>query len=109
MIHLLKQPATDEQIKEMLEVHESYIKVAVDLQRGILAGGGEFHADCEAVLVEEGSEKKHIWGADWIPDTREVRFGSLINIRGKTNRGMEIRDQVIREKVEQLVRTWLDK
>ncbi|MFP5272403.1 DUF5674 family protein [Coleofasciculus sp.] len=33
------------------------MKLAVDIQRGILAGGGEFHADCETVLLEDGSEQ----------------------------------------------------
>ena len=108
MIHLLKQPATDDQIREMLELHESYIKVAVDIQKAILAGGGEFHADCEALLVEEGSEKKDVWGADWVPESKEVRFGSLINIRGKTNRGMDIHDTTVRGQVEQIVRKLLD-
>jgi len=51
MIHLLRQPATAQQVKEMLEVHETYIKVAVDIHRDLLAGGGEFHADCGSVLV----------------------------------------------------------
>ena len=108
MIHLLKQPATGEQIRDMLELHESYIKVAVDIRKAIVAGGGEFHADCEALLVEEGSEKQDVWGADWIPESKEVRFGSLINIRSKTNRGMDIQDKTVRGQVEQIVRRLLD-
>ena len=109
MIHLLKAAATDEQVKQMLEVHESYIKVAVDVENQILAGGGEFHADCEALLVEDGGKKQEIWGADWIPDTKEVRFGSLINIRGKVNKGMEIADSEIRRQVEGIIRKLLDR
>ncbi len=93
----------------MLELHESYIKVAVDIQKAMLAGGGEFHADCEALLVEEGSEKKDIWGADWIPESKEVRFGSLINIRAKINPGMDIQNQTVRGQVEHIVRKLLDR
>ncbi|MFQ5829424.1 MAG: DUF5674 family protein, partial [Candidatus Methylomirabilia bacterium] len=40
----------------------------------MLAGGGILHADCEAALLEAGCRQEDIWGADWIPDEREVRF-----------------------------------
>ena len=51
MIHIIRQAVTPQQLQEMLEGHEHYVKVAVDIQQGILAGGGESHADCEAALV----------------------------------------------------------
>ena len=100
MIHLLRRPATAQQVNEMLEVHESYIKVAVDIQRGILAGGGEFHADCESVLVEDGSRREDVWGADWIPSEQTVRVGALINIRPGINPHMEIQNPQIRRQVK---------
>ncbi|HLO15823.1 MAG TPA: DUF5674 family protein [Anaerolineales bacterium] len=51
----------------MMETLETYIKLAVDVQRNILAGGGAMHVDCEAVLLEDGSQQEFIWGADWNP------------------------------------------
>ena len=107
MIHLLHQPASAQQMREMQEVHETYIKVAVDIQRGVLVGGGEFHADCESVLVEDGSRREDIWGADWIPTEHSVRFGALINIRLRINPNMEIQDQAIRRQVEAIMRKLL--
>ena len=104
MIHIIRQAVTPQQLQEMLEVHEHYVKVAVDIQQEILAGGGEFHADCKAALVEEGSHRQGIWGADWIPGKSAVRFGALINIRPKINPGMEIQDAMIRQRVEQVIR-----
>ena len=50
MIDIIRDKATPAQIKEMLEMLQSYIKLAVDIDRGILAGGGAMHADCEAIL-----------------------------------------------------------
>ena len=108
MMVVLRQSATAQQIKDMLEVHEQFIKVAVDLRQGILAGGGEFHADCEAALAEGGSDRQDVWGADWVPDTKEVRFGALINIRPKVNPAMEIQDPAIRARVEQVVRRFFE-
>lgn len=72
MIHVIREKATASQVQEMLESLSMYIKVAVDIRQGILAGGGILHADCEAALLEVGCRQEDIWGADWIPDEREV-------------------------------------
>jgi len=48
----------------MLEAQGSYIKLAVDIARGVVVGGGEYHADCEEILLERGSRQEDIWGAD---------------------------------------------
>ena len=88
----------------MLEALGGYIKLAVDIQRGILSGGGTMHADCEAVLLEDGSRQEYVWGADWNPASQEVTFESLINIRPRqNNRSLEIVDLALREKVAQIV------
>ena len=90
----------------MLEAQITYIKLAVDVARGVLAGGGEYHADCEEVLLEDGSAQENIWGADWYPDSRTVTFGALINIRPRQdNRSMEVRDATLRARIEHVVRT----
>jgi len=107
-IHILRQHATEKEIQEMLEELQSYIKLAVDVERNILAGGGEYHADCEEVLLEDGSHQGDIWGADWYPESRIVEFGALINIRPhQGNRGMEIEDPKLRERIETIIRTLL--
>jgi len=41
---------------EILQTFGTYVKLAVDIRRGILAGGGTLHADCEAVLLEDDSQ-----------------------------------------------------
>lgn len=108
-IHIIRQRATEKEIKEMLEELETYIKLAVDVERNILAGGGEYHADCEEVLLEDGSRQENIWGADWYPESRTVGFGALINIRPQQdNRGMEIENPKLRERIETVVRTLLE-
>src|SRR4030066_1130240 len=104
-IHILRQPATEVDIRDMLEELETYIKLAVDVERNILAGGGEYHADCEEALLEDGSRQGDIWGADWYPESRIVEFGALINIRPhQGNRGIEIEDPELRERIETIIR-----
>jgi len=103
MIYLICDRATQEQVNEMMQTLATYIKLAVDIDRGILAGGGVYHADCESVLLEDGSEQQNIWGADWNPTTQEVTYEALINIRPRqSNRSMEIADIKIREQVAQI-------
>ena len=103
MIYLIRDRATKEQIDEMLQTLDTYIKLAVDIERGVLAGGGVYHADCESILLEDGSEQQNIWGADWNPDTQEVAYEALINIRPRqNNRSMVIADPKIKEQVAQI-------
>src|SRR5262245_43008128 len=108
MIHLLRQKASASQVAEMLEALDVYIKVAVDIERGVLAGGGALHADCEAVLLEDGSQQVDIWGADWIPSSGEVKYEALINIRpSQDNLSMTIQDASVRDRVKKVVESLL--
>jgi hypothetical protein len=92
----------------MLQTLGVFIKLAVDIRRGILAGGGALHADCESVLLEDGSQQEGIWGADWNPLTQEVTYEALINIRPRqNNRSMEILDPTIRERVRDIAQQLL--
>jgi hypothetical protein len=63
-IHIIRQIATENQIRGMLEELGTYIKLAVDVERQILAGGGEYHADCEEVLLEDGSRQVPLYYAE---------------------------------------------
>jgi len=104
MVHIIREKASPEEIQEMLQVLQSYIKLAVDIDREILTGGGAMYADCEAVLLDDGSQQEFIWGADWNPSAQLVTFESLINIRPRQNNpSMELLDPAIRERVAGIV------
>ena len=105
MILLLRQPATSSQIQDMLHDYEGMIKIVVDIRRRILAGGGEMHADCETVLLEDGSEQDDLWGANWYPNEQRIEFESLINIRPRLgNRNILIQDENLRKQVDSVTR-----
>ena len=105
MIYLLTQSPTHEQIQEMLIEHETMIKIVVDIRRKILAGGGKMHADCEHILLNNGSEQDDLWGANWYPEEQGIEFESLINIRPTLgNRSIIIQSQELRDKVESVTR-----
>lgn len=100
MIHIITDVVTHRQIQEMLEVYPFLIKIVVDIRRRILAGGGEMHADCEAALLEQGSEQDDLWGANWYPAEQQIEFESLINIRPRLgNRSIIIQNDHVRDQV----------
>jgi hypothetical protein len=81
------------------------IKLAVDVEREILAGGGELHADCEEALLRDGSQQSDVWGGDWFPRDHQVGYESLTNIRPRQgNFALEIQDQTLRSRVKVIVR-----
>jgi len=103
-VQIIRSKVTDHQVKSMLEALETYIKLAVDIEREIFTAGGMLHADCEAVLIDDGSQQENIWGADWIPSTHEIRYEALINIRPKDNNpSMTILSPDIRNRIKEIV------
>jgi len=103
MIHLITTQAAPEQVREMLQVFGDFIKLAVDVERNILAGGGALHADCKAVLLEYGSNNDNVWGADWYPFTQQLEFEAMLNIRPRLgNRSMNLQNPVLRDKIRQI-------
>jgi hypothetical protein len=108
-IVIVRKPATSSQIAEMRTEFADVIKLAVDLEREVLAGGGELHADCEQSLLRDGSKQEDVWGGDWYPDIGEVGFGSLINIRPRQgNRDLELQSSALRQRFEAIVRCLLE-
>ena len=108
MILIIREPATSEEIDEMLKTWEVFIKIAVDIERKVIAGGGVRHYECEQELLKDGSRQRDIWGADWSASTQEIVFESLINIRpSQNNRSMVIRSPEIRERVTQITQQLL--
>ena len=93
----------------LLRLFGDMIKYVVDVERGVVAIGGELHADAEQVLLERGSRQADLWGANYYPGRgREgcIEFTSLINISpARGNRGMEVEDQAVRERISALTFT----
>jgi len=104
VLTILKEPARPDQAQQMLDVFGTYIKLAVDVRREVVAGGAELHSDCEQALLADGSRQPDGWGADW-DISGEVRFESLINIRpGQGNRSIEVQSPELRQSIECIVR-----
>jgi hypothetical protein len=83
------------------------VKLVVDIDRGVVAVGGELHADAEALLLERGSRQADLWGANYTPGAGPehcLELTALINIRpGQGNRSMVVQDPQIAARVRALV------
>ena len=109
MIYIIRDRASPQQIQQMQQDFGFLIKVVVDVDRCILAGGGETHFDLEQLLLQDGSFQRDLWGANWIPETREIEFESIINIRpSQNNRSMLIEDSIIQIQINRLIRQRLE-
>ena len=107
-IKIIKDKISLAEIKELArQIFGDMVKVVVDVERGLMAAGGEMHADCEQVLLDDGSKQENLWGANIYPDKERadrIEYTSLINIRPAAgNRSLEIQDQAVRDKVKAVI------
>ncbi len=60
------------------------VKAVVDVQRQLVALDAELHSDLEALLLEDGSAQKDLWGINLYPEIEGadfIEFDSMINMR----------------------------
>ena len=88
---------------------DAIVKVVADIQRNVIAVGCDFHMDCAEELFENGSLTQNLWGANIYPKDKKIDFISLINIKpAENNRSMEIQNEEIKRKIEEIIKKFLD-
>ena len=84
-----------------------FVKAVVDVRQGVMAIGGELHADEEALLLQHGSRQVDLWGINLYPDlppTELIEFDSMINVRPlQHNRSRGVEDAAVRRQIEEIV------
>lgn len=86
----------------------SYIKVVVDTEKGILAGGAAMHYEEEQTLLEHSSKQENLWGGGLDLQTEQIDYNSMINIRPhQNNPSRDILSQEIRERFDKIVKELL--
>lgn len=95
------------QLKEIADGFGNLVKAVVDIEKSLMAIGGELHADEEAFLLEKGSQQRNLWGINLYPELQGeefIEFDSVINLRptqGNRSRGVD--DAGIRQKIKEIV------
>jgi hypothetical protein len=106
---IVREPMTFEQVKALAESgFGDLVKAVVDVGRGILAIGGELHADEEALLLADGSSQADLWGINLYPGEHGtpgwLEFDSMINVRpGQGNRSRSVEDESIQNRIAEVV------
>lgn len=95
-------------VKKMAqETFGDMVKAVVDVEREVMAVGGELHADAEAVLLSDDSRQQNLWGINIYPEkpqAERIEFSALINIRpSQGNRSAQIQDVKLREQIRRVV------
>ena len=108
-IRIVREPITLEELRGIArEQFGDMVKAVVDVEQGIMAIGGELHADEETVLLDEGSRQPDLWGINVYPDAAElerVEFDSMINVRpAQGNRSRSVEDAAQRDRIREVVK-----
>ena len=103
-IKIIENPIKKAELTQIAsEQFGDFVKAVVDIDKKIMAIGGEMHADEEALLITQGSKQENVWGVNLYPERQDeefIEFNSMINLRpsqGNRSRGVEseeIRNQI---------------
>jgi hypothetical protein len=83
------------------------VKAVVDIEKEIMAIGGELHADEEAILLSSGSKQQNLWGINFYPQKKGeefIEFDSVINLKpAQGNRSRGIEDPQIQKRIKEIL------
>lgn len=97
-IIIVKDELNQADFKKAKEDYRTYIKITLDLEKAIVALGGEYHADAEKLLLDQGSRQEDIWGGGFNLETKQFETNAIVNLRPGKNSSTEILDIKIRKK-----------
>ena len=105
---IIDKDITMSELKEMsAKMFGNLVKAVVDVKKEIMAVDADLHADEEALLLEQGSEQKNLWGINLYPELTGsdfVEFDSMINLRpSQNNRSRGVEDVEIQKTILKIV------
>lgn len=108
-ITVVREPIPLRIVRELAEAgFGDLVKAVVDIDRQILAMGGDLHSDAEAALLDLGCRQADLWGINLYPGLYGrpgwVEYDSLINIRPTGgNRSRLVEAIAVRKAVDDIV------
>jgi hypothetical protein len=111
-IKIVNGPISLEEVSALAkEIYHDMVKGVVDIERDVIALGGEWHVDANNELLRKGSKQKNLWGFNLYPQEKSenvVEYISLINIRpADNNRDMEIKSENVRNKMLNIIKRFI--
>lgn len=112
-ITIIRDAVTRHELNEMAKQQfGDMVKAVVDVEQCIIAIGGELHSDEEAVLLDQGSVQKNLWGINLYPERpvpEWIEFDSMINVRPSVgNRSRYVESAQVRETITAIVNRWVE-
>jgi len=107
-IEIIRRPISRARLSSLAEAQfGDMVKAVVDVERGVMAIGGELHSDEEAALIEDGSAQEHLWGINLYPAEQGdgwLELDSMINVRpSQGNRSRNVEDSALRDRIRRIV------
>lgn len=107
-IKIIKDKITKEELTEIgKEFFDDMVKAVVDIEKEVMAVGGELHSDAAELLIKNDSKSINLWGINIRfnePKEEWIEFDSLINIKpALNNRSQDVEDPEIKERIKQIV------
>lgn len=101
---IIRNKISLEELKKIAEESfGDFVKAVVDVEREIMAIGGELHADEEEFLLKDGSKQEYLWGINIYPSLsidERIEFDSMINLRpSQGNRSRGVDDLELQKKI----------
>lgn len=105
MIISTQTPYLPNQIDELREQFDIYIKTVIDVRQKICVAGMDRHFEGEEILLKQGSKQSDIWGGGIDLESKVIDFNSFINIRPNDgNTSNEIQSIAIRNIYDSLTK-----
>lgn len=109
---IIEYPISLDEIKEIAkETFGTFVKAVVDVEKKIMAIGGELHSDEEELLITEGSKQQNLWGINLCVELDKenwIEFDSIINIRPSVNNfSRYVESEEIRRKIVDIVNNFV--
>ena len=83
------------------------VKAVVDVERCVMVVGAELHSDEEAMLLDDGSRQRDVWGINLYPEVDGdgfLEFDSMINVRpSQNNPSRDVMDEATRARIRAVV------
>lgn len=113
MMKIIDKKIRLSELKKMAEdMYDNLVKAVVDVERKIMAVGGELHSDEEAILLENGSKYQNLWGINIYPEKCGedfIEFDSIINIKPSLgNKSRNVENPEIRKKIIEIVEEFIE-
>jgi hypothetical protein len=106
-IKIIKEKIGFDELKKIAgQGYGEMVKAVADVELGVMAIGGELHADESEILFSQGSKNENLWGFNIYLDRPKedyLEYISLINIKPSVNRSMDIQNSETKEKIMKIV------